>query len=126
VSISAPWLMSVYQGLVQLDVPETHGVRARARRGEHRRRHIDSDDPSLRPGHLRGDEQVGAGATAEVEHHLSWLDAPELPVVRDPGEALDACVGHARELGLGISRSVAHARPVGKMNSCSRSVETSV
>ena len=27
------------------------------------------------PGHLRGDEQVGAGAAAEVEHDRAGLDA---------------------------------------------------
>ena len=55
------------------------------------------------PGHLRGDQQVGAGAAAEVEHDRAGLDAAEQPVVGDAGEALDGRVGDARELGLGVA-----------------------
>ena len=69
---------------------------------------------SLRPDHLRGDEQVGAGAAAEVEHNLAWLDAPELPVVRDTGEALDTRLGHAGELRFGIAELLGPGAPGGE------------
>jgi hypothetical protein len=51
---------------------------------------------------------------------------PERPVVGDAGEALDGRVAVPRELGLWIAELLRPGRPVGKMNSCSASVETSV
>ena len=71
-------------------------------------------------GHLGGDQQVGAGAAAEVEDDLARLDAAERPVVGDAGEALDGRVRDARRARARGSRAPApSARPVGKMNSCS-------
>src|SRR6266516_831922 len=48
---------------------------------------------------LRGDERVGAGAGAEVEHPLAGREPTELPRVRDAGERADGGLVHVRELG---------------------------
>jgi hypothetical protein len=48
---------------------------------------------------LRGDEQVGAGAAAEIEDDRSRFDASERPRVGDAREALDGRVGNVGELG---------------------------
>jgi hypothetical protein len=46
-----------------------------------------------------GDERVGAGAGAEVEHPLTRRDPAELPRARNPGERADCRLGNVRELG---------------------------
>jgi hypothetical protein len=66
---------------------------------EHRGSHVDTDDAAVGARHLRGDEQVGAGAAAEIEDDRSRFDASERPRVGDAREALDGRVGNVGELG---------------------------
>ncbi len=49
--------------------------------------------------HLGGDERVGAGAGAEIEHALAGCEATERPRVGHAGERLGRAHGHPGELG---------------------------
>jgi hypothetical protein len=89
--------------LVQLDVAQPHLVCAGPGPVEHRSSHVDADDPAGGPCHLGGDEEVGAGAAAEVEHDRTRVDPLQQPVVGHAGEALDGRVGDAGQLGLGVA-----------------------
>jgi hypothetical protein len=71
---------------------------AAARLRQHLGRHVDPGDVALLADHLRGDERVGAGAGAEVEHPLTRREPAELPRVCDPGERADGGLRHVREL----------------------------
>jgi hypothetical protein len=102
------------QRLVQLDVAKAHGVGARACALQHRRCHVDADDTPGGSGHLRGDQQVRAGAAAEVQNHRPGLDAAERPVIGDAGEALHGGVGHVRELWLGVAEVLRPGAPGGE------------
>ena len=84
--------------LHELDVPHLHLGRSAARLRQHLRCHVDSGDVALLADHLRGDERVGAGAGAEVEHPFAGREPAELPRVCDPGERADGGLGHVREL----------------------------
>ena len=53
-------------------------------------------------GHLRGDEQVGPGTAAEVEHDGAGVDAAEDPGVGDAGEAVHGLIGNSRQLLLRV------------------------
>src|SRR5207244_5730944 len=70
-----------------------------ARLRQHLRCQVDPRDMAVLADHLRGDERVGAGTGAEVEHPLTRREPPELPRVGDAGERADGAVGHVRELG---------------------------
>jgi hypothetical protein len=54
---------------------------------------------SLLADHLRGDERIGAGTGAEVEHPLTRREPAQLPRARNPGERADCRLGNVRELG---------------------------
>jgi hypothetical protein len=51
--------------------------------------HVNADDAPVGPGGERGEEAVGARATAEVEHRLSGRDRRKVEEVADAGERVD-------------------------------------
>jgi hypothetical protein len=89
--------------LFRLALDELHVRRAHlgggARLRQHLGGHVDPGDVPLLADHLRGDERIGAGAGAEVEHPLPRRQPAQLPRVCHPGERADRRLGHACELG---------------------------
>jgi hypothetical protein len=81
---------------------------------------------SRRADHLRGDQQVGAGAAAEVEHDRAFLDPPERVRIGIAAEAPDARIRTFDISACGYPSSSAQLQPVGKMKSAPGRVETSV
>jgi hypothetical protein len=65
---------------------------------QHLGRHVDARYRAFVADHLRGDQRVGAGARAKVEHPLTFCEASHRPWVGDAGERLDRCFGHVRQL----------------------------
>ena len=80
--------------------------------------HVDADDAALRAGRQRGEEAVGAGAAAEVEHGLARRDGGEVEEVADAGERLDR--GRPGSRRARPSGSRAARRAVGRSRSGTR------
>ena len=85
--------------LEELDVARAHLRGRRPGLRQHLRRHVDPGHAPSGADHLRGDERVGAGAAAEVEHALARRKGSVLPGVRHAGERLDGGVGYGGQLG---------------------------
>ena len=111
--------------LDEADVTMRRSRRPRRGRFEHRGRHVDPGHRAFRADHLGGYKAVHAGTGSQVEHVLAGLQRSQGERVRDAGERLACRVGYASQQIRRVVEILAHARPVGKMNSWSGWVETS-
>ena len=74
--------------------------------------HVDADDLAVRAGGQRGEEAVGAGPAAEVEHGLTGGDRGEIEEVADAGERVDRRSGDPVEVGGRVAEPL-RERPAG-------------
>src|SRR5579864_8900145 len=68
-------------------------ARTLARRFEHRPCHIDADDLPGWPDHLRGDQAIDAGATADIDDPLPRPEVADAKGVARAGERRDRAFG---------------------------------
>src|SRR6266567_8712087 len=60
---------------------------------EHRRGHIDPDDLSIWADHLRRDQAIEAGATADIDDLLTGLEVADAKGIARPSERGDRAFG---------------------------------
>src|SRR5216683_7899058 len=79
-------------------------ARTLPRRFEHRRCHIDSDDPSGWPDHLRRDQAIEASAAADIDDPLAGPEVGAAKRVARSGERRDRALGNTLQPVIVIAK----------------------